>query len=204
MHAESTQLVTAKLAGLRPTQITVGRIAVEQKVRTWKDMKKAARAKELADRWFPAVKGPGDAWYITDHHHHGVALLECGVAKVKLLVRKDLSALERKAFWMAMDHYGWVHPYGAKGRREHFRKIPDTLADLDDDPYRSLADHVQKLGGYAESDVPYAEFLWADYFRERIDIGKHAVAWDNAVVEALEMAHARHARCLPGWSGPDD
>jgi len=202
MQADSSQFVTVKLKDLRPTQITVGLIAVEAMVRRWEAMSRRRRKAHLDDRWFPAAKGPDDAYYITDHHHHGVALHRCGVRKVRIIMLKDLSELESKPFWMAMDHYNWVHPYNAKGHRDDFSRIPKKLTQLKDDPYRSLADHVQKLGGYAATDVPYEEFLWADYFRERIDIGKDGAGWDNAVATALALAKDIKGKCLPGWCGP--
>ena len=167
----------------------------------WKQLPSKKRADHLASHWFPAVKGPDDGWYITDRHHAGLALLHAGVKKAQVIVLKDLSELEPSAFWMAMDHHNWVHPYNAKGKRDDFSAIPDKLEDLQDDPYRSLADHVQKLGGYADSDLPYADFLWADYFRDRLEIKTTKAAWENATAAALALAQDDSARCLPGWCG---
>jgi hypothetical protein len=201
MQAESSRFVTVKLKDLRPTQITVGLIAVEARVRRWGAMGRRERQAHLENRWFPAAYGPDDAYYITDHHHHGVALHRCGIKKVQVIVLKDLSVLEEKPFWMAMDHHNWVHPYNAKGHRDDFSDIPKKLTQLVDDPYRSPADHVQKLGGYAKTDLPYEDFLWADYFRHRVELGKNGSGWDNAAAAALALARDIDAKCLPGWCG---
>jgi len=202
MEAESSRFVTAKIKHLHPTQITVGMIAVKAKVAKWRQMSAKKRRAQLESHWFPVVKGPDDIHFITDHHHTGLALLRSGVKTAQLIVLKDLSHLEAEAFWMAMDHHNWVHPYNAKGRRDDFSAIPAKLEDLEDDPYRSLADHVQKLGGYADSSLPYAEFLWADFFRNRIKIHGTKGDWENTTTTALALAHDQEARCLPGWCGP--
>jgi len=201
MEANSSQLVKTTLKHLHPTQITVGMIAVKTKMAGWKALPAKKREECLRSQWFPAVKGPHDRYYITDHHHVGLALRKSGVKHVQLIVQKDLSSLEPKAFWMAMDHHNWVHPYNAKGQRDDFSAIPKTLDDLEDDPFRSLADHVEKLGGYAKTSMAYAEFLWADYFRERIRIDDTREGWENAVAAAMALTHEKDAQSLPGWSG---
>jgi hypothetical protein len=204
MQADSTHLVTVKIKHLRPTQITVGMIAVKAKAAKWEMLSSRKRKEHLQDTWFPAIKGPDDAYYITDHHHTGLALLRSGVKKGQVIVLKDLSSLKPGAFWMAMDHHNWVHPYNAKGKRDDFSAIPERLEQLDDDPYRSLADQVQKLGGYAETSLPYAEFLWADYFREHVRLQTSIEGWDNTLATALALAKDTHAQCLPGWCGPTE
>lgn len=42
---------------------------------------------------------------------------------------------------------------------EFRRKLPASLADLPDDPFRSLAALVRKAGGYAKTRTPYSEFM---------------------------------------------
>lgn len=201
MQTESSHLITAKLKDLRPTQITVGMAEVAAKIEKWKQFDGAEREAYLSDHWFPAVIGPRGNHYITDHHHLGLALIESHVKTVRLVVLKDLSSLHIKEFWMAMDHHDWVHPYNAKGHRDEFSAIPKKLTSLVDDPYRSLADQVEKLGGYAKTDLPYVEFLWADYFRHRIDLKSQPPAWSKALVEALVLAKDHGAKNLPGWCG---
>ncbi len=46
--------------------------------------------------------------------------------------------------------------------------MPTAFAKLKDDPYRSLARDVQREGGFAKPDEPVLEFLWANYFRDRV------------------------------------
>jgi hypothetical protein len=63
----------------------------------------------------------------------------------------------------------WAHPFDHKGRRRGDEPIPESIDGLRDDPYRSLAGCVRNAGGDAKDTQPYAEFVWADCFRARIE-----------------------------------
>ena len=194
-------LVPARLDRLRPTQITVGYREVQVKRGHWKTLGKKARAAAIDTHWFPAVLGPEGEYFIVDHHHLGLALLEEGESKARVMVLKDLSWLEAEVFWRMMEHNLWVHPYGADGKRRDYASVPKALTQLADDPYRSLAGEMRTAGGYAKDATPFSEFLWADYLRPRI--GRSAIRkdFDRALSDALALAHKQDARYLPGWSG---
>ena len=70
-----------------------------------------------------------------------------------------------------------------------------------DDPYRSLAGALRRLGGYAKDTTPFSEFLWADFLRRRIDRKEIEDHLKRAVNKALELAKSRDADYLPGWCG---
>jgi len=199
-------LLQASLASLAPTQITVGRVEVASKRQEWVGLRRKERERALGDHWFPAVKGPKDRHYIVDHHHLGLALREEGVKTVWLLQLADLSAVDGETFWRTMEFHRWAHPFDRSGRRRPYGEIPSKIDDLQDDPYRSLAGVVRGAGGYAKDAEPYAEFLWADFFRERVDraalrpSGKGTLS-GTVVTRAVAMAHGDAARYLPGWSG---
>jgi hypothetical protein len=204
MQNQSTRLIKAKIDELHPTQLTVGFATVDKKMQKWKGMSGGKREAYLSENWIPAIRAPGGEYYIVDHHHLGVALLKSHIKHVRLLLLKDLSALHAEDFWMAMDHYNWVHPYNAKGRRESFSAIPSSLSDLVDDPYRSLVDDVHQLGGFATTSMLYEEFLWADFFRQRLKLKKNAASWSDVVADALVLAKQPGAKALPGWCGMDE
>jgi hypothetical protein len=75
---------------------------------------------------------------------------------------------------------------------------------LEDDPFRSLAGAVRRAGGFAKDTTPYAEFLWADFFRRRIKSKEVQKRFAPAVQRALVLAKSEDARYLPGWSGAVD
>jgi hypothetical protein len=194
-------LVPAKLAALRPTQMTVGYREVKAKRKHWKTLSKKARKAAIESHWFPAVLGPDNAYFIVDHHHLGLALIEEDVTDVKAMLLKDLSWLDETIFWRMMEHNQWVHPFGTDGKRQDFSRLPTVLTDLKDDPYRSLAGELRTAGGYAKDATPFSEFLWADYLRPKIALASIRKDFAKALEAALNHAHAQDARYLPGWSG---
>ena len=87
---------------------------------------------------------------------------------ILVTVIADLTMVDRDAFWGVLDNKTWVYPYDAKGDRHHFKDVPKTVADLKDDPFRSLAGELRRAGGYAKDTTPFSEFLWADFLRRRL------------------------------------
>jgi hypothetical protein len=82
--------------------------------------------------------------------------------------------------------------------------IPKTIASLSDDPYRSLAGELRRLGGYAKDTTPFSEFIWADFLRRRIKPSAVAKDFEKAMAKALVLAKSLAAGHLPGWCGPVD
>lgn len=200
MHAQP-QLIRARLEKLHPTQITVGKREVTIKRKRWGAMGRKARVAALSSHWFPAVAGPRERYYIVDHRHFGLALLEEDVKTVSLMLLKDLSWLDLPKFWNVMDHHQWVHPYDSQGLRCGFDAVPGRLSAMHDDPYRSLAGEVRQAGGFSKDVTPFSEFLWADFFRACI--GRKLLDHDfsAALRKAIKIAGAQEARYLPGWCG---
>jgi hypothetical protein len=79
--------------------------------------------------------------------------------------------------------------------------MPQRLAQLKDDPYRSLAGLVRNAGGFAKEQSPFVEFLWADYFRPRVSARLINQDRGRATRTGVRLAKAQEARYLPGWSG---
>ena len=181
--------------------MTVGMGEVRQKSDHWRTLDPQQRSRYLSRHWFPAVRGPKGRYYITDHHHLGMALILEKVQSTQLVLMQDFAALSQHEFWVVMDHYQWVHPYDLRGHRRDFSELPKKLTDLIDDPYRSLAGVIKSSGGFPKDGEPFAEFLWADFFRRRISAHMLQTDPEAAVCRAQELAHGRDASHLPGWSG---
>ena len=201
MQSSHPQLVSTRLEKLHPTQITVGKLEVEKKRRDWNRLGKKSRDATLANHWFPAIAGPNQRYYIVDHHHFGLALLEEGVKTVSLMLLKDLSWLDPIKFWSVMDHHQWVHPYDSVGVRRDFPAVPIHLTKLQDDPYRSLAGELRHAGGFAKDVTPFSEFLWADFLRSHIPIELVHADFNKALSKAKKLSATQEARYLPGWCG---
>lgn len=56
-------------------------------------------------------------------------------------------------------------------------------------------------GGFPKEQTPFAEFLWADFFRRRVSAQLLRTEPDSALSEAMQMVHGKAAMHLPGWSG---
>lgn len=190
---------------LRPTQLTVGYREVEDKRRHWREkQKKDGGGDFLGAHMIPVLLGPKGRRYVIDHHHLARALLEEGVSEVLTSVVADLSHLEKAAFWVFADHRGWAHPYDADGVRQPISDLPKSVADLADDPFRSLAGELRRAGGYAKDPTPFAEFLWADFLRRRLKRKLVETDFTAAMREALQLSKSPEAAYLPGWCGPTD
>jgi hypothetical protein len=190
------------IGDLRPTQITVGMREVLSKRKRWRELGAKKDQKFLGKHIIPVVLGPKQRHYVVDHHHLARALHDEGVKEVAIVVGNNLSGLDRDAFWTVMDNRNWMHPYDAEGVRRPYRDIPKTVADLIDDPYRSLAGELRRAGGFAKDTTPFSEFLWADFLRRRLKRKILEQDFDHAIELALELAKSQEAGYLPGWCGP--
>ena len=150
----------------------------------------------------PAVFGPGSKLYIIDHHHHARAYLGVGVGVMVLRIQTDWSGLSPRDFWRRMFQRSWAYPYDSFGRGPLDPEMfPATVLGLVDDIYRSLAWAVEERGGFLETDVPFAEFHWAAYFRGKVRIGPSDQEFRRAVSEAMILSRSPEAASLPGYRG---
>lgn len=190
------------IADLRPTQITVGMREVDAKRKGWREKTGKKGAEFLGKHMIPVILGPGDRHYVIDHHHLARALHEEGVKEVLTTVVGNLSMVERDAFWVVLDNRNWMHPFDDKGRRRDYKDIPKSVSDLVDDPFRSLAGELRRVGGFAKDTTPFSEFLWADFLRRRIKRKLVENDFDRAMTMAMKFAKSQEAIYLPGWCGP--
>jgi hypothetical protein len=195
-------LKPVSIVDLRPTQMTVGMREVKEKREELRERGDKKIGKFLGSHMIPAVLGPGKLHYVIDHHHLARALHDEGLEEILVTVVADLSMLELDEFWIFADHRSWVHPYDDKGRRRDFSEIPKSIDKLADDPFRSLAGELRRAGGFAKDTTPFSEFLWADFFRRRIQIKSVEDDFPHSLKQAMTLAKSQDARYLPGWCGP--
>jgi hypothetical protein len=149
----------------------------------------------------PVVKGPKDRLYVIDHHHLCRALLLSGSDQASVTVVLNLQRLQKEEFWIFMDNRGLVHPFDADGKRRSYSDIPKKIKDMTEDPYRSLAGALRRMGGYAKDTTPFSEFLWAEFLRRRIDEKEVEKDYPAALEAAFGLAKKKEADHLPGWCG---
>jgi hypothetical protein len=160
------RLTTVAIDDLRPTQITVGIREVNEKRKRWRELAAKAGGQFLGKHMIPVVLGPKGRNYVIDHHHLARALHEEGVKQVAVTHIANLSELDQDAFWRVMDNRSWMHPFDSRGERRAYKDIPKSVADLVDDPFRSLAGEPRlqriSMGGFPapahEAQVRRARF----------------------------------------------
>jgi hypothetical protein len=195
-------LNTVAITDLRPTQITVGMREVKAKRNRWRDKGAKKGGKFLGAHMIPVVLGPKEQHYIIDHHHLARALHDEGVKNIAVTVVANLSKLDPDAFWFFMDNHNWMHPFDDQSRRHDHKDLPKSVSKLIDDPFRSLAGELRRAGGFAKDTTPFSEFLWADFFRRRINRKLVESDFAHALESALQLAKSKEANYLPGWCGP--
>jgi hypothetical protein len=195
-------LTTVAIVDLRPTQITVGMREVMAKRKRWRETRTKKGRKFLGKHMIPVILGPKRRYYVIDHHHLALALHGEGLDELAVTVILNLSRLESDEFWTVMDNRGWMHPFDANGRRRHYDDIPKSVTEMVDDPYRSLAGELRRVGGFAKDTTPFSEFLWADFLRRRIKQKIVQQDFEHAMELAMKLAKSMDADFLPGWCGP--
>jgi hypothetical protein len=192
------------ISKLRPTQITVGMREVNEKRERWRHLTDQRKVDFLGNHMIPVIHGPKQRDYIIDHHHLARALLDEGAEHVFVVTVADLSSLDQDAFWTFLDHHAWVFPYDAKGKRRGYNEIPRTVSELKDDPFRSVAGELRRIGGYAKDTTPFSEFLWADFLRRQLKRSQVEKNFSAAMKKAYTLARGQDAKYLPGWCGAID
>jgi hypothetical protein len=186
---------------LRPTQITVGMREVEAKRKAWRLKEGDKGAEFLGQHMIPVILGPKDRCFVIDHHHLARALHEEGVTRVLVTIVAKLSRLDADTFWFVLDSRNWMHPFDADGQRRGRDDIPKSVKEMVDDPFRSLAGELRRIGGFAKDTTPFSEFLWADFLRRRMKRRKVEADFAGALEQALGLAKSSDADYLPGWCG---
>ena len=201
MRSPEPILKPVAIKDLRPTQMTVGYREVAAKRKEWRARSTDDGGAFLGHHMVPVVIGPKARHYVIDHHHLARALEDEGVKDILVNVVADLQVLDKSAFWVYLDNRGWCHTYDAEGQRQGFEAMPTAIAELADDPYRSLAGELRLGGGYAKDNTPFSEFIWADFLRRRIKRKLVEKDFETALQEALGLAKGDEANYLPGWCG---
>jgi Putative ParB-like nuclease len=182
---EDLRLASAPIEVLRPTQITVGFREVAEKRRRWRAAMNAVQLQALPRRIVPVVIGPSVKLYALDRHHWICAFAAEGVRDASVLALDDLAHLEEAKFWTILESRGWCHPYDALGRRRAWAEMPTSMAQLMDDPFRSLAGAL----GRRLREAPRA-------------VQRGRLGYASASPYPAEPGRTQLRRCAPGGAPP--
>lgn len=184
LNSPQGNICQLKIKDLSPTQNAVGYDEINNKVERIRKKNSNELQDYLISRPVPIIIGNGNKFYLIDHHHltHSLWKVAKGKnksgmttdnARVIVEVLRNWRQLRDYQFWKAMFEARWVYLFDHNGAgplqpKELFKHVKDLL----NDPYRSLSWLVRKRYGYVKSEAPFAEFLWADFFRIRMILDK--------------------------------
>jgi hypothetical protein len=194
---------------LHPTQFAVGYWEVERRAEKVVTKTPKKMEKYLQEHIGKVVVGPLGEPYIIDRHHLAFLMTKTGKSPtIYATVEANFASMPVDGFWKEMVKRKWAYLYDGRGKGPlDPHALPKNVKDLDDDPFRSLAWAVRERGGYHESREPFAEFRWADYFREKFSVETLHADMEQAIEDALKICHMPSAAGLPGYfkdSGPPE
>lgn len=144
-----------------------------------------AVSKQQEKKKFPVIKSPNGNFYLVDRHHNTRAIYELykkynedkkkfkdfykDPLEVKILVKlekdySDLSSMDN--FWKKMikKNYFWPYTFNGVGYVAYdYSQLPDSIAKLHNDPYRSAIGLARKQGDFKKpkgDNVYFYQFKW--------------------------------------------
>lgn len=189
------------VADLRPTQFTYGAAEVATRLEKIEDMGKGELRRYLKRKIGAVVIGPGEEFWLVDGHHLAKVIDKAGYEEILVKVLHDWSKLSKREFYdrMAKHKLMWLYDERDRGPLSP-EALPKTMRGMKNDPYRSFAYFVRKSGGYKATETPYAEFIWARYFREHLPLEKVRRLSESSIRKGIRLAKLPEARHLPGYS----
>jgi hypothetical protein len=192
-----------KVLSLRPTQFAVGMLEVDEKIAIVRGFGKKQLRDFIDETPVPVVISPQGEMFVVDHHHFLCVCYHVDIKKVRVQVVADLSKrrMSYAGFWKWMFKNRNAYPFCqfGEGPREALY-LPRDIRGLADDPYRSIAWFVRKAGSFENSDRNFAEFKWANFFRERKLLEQRGPAgMARALQKAAKLAQSSAAKRLPGF-----
>lgn len=191
---------------LKPMQIPAGMFEVQEKAKDLRELGKKETEAWEKERSIPVLEDYKNRKRPVDHHHEARATWEAGKEEVYTHNYFDdemharIKALPRDKYYAVTRAMGLFYDRDQFGVGPHDpNHLPEDVRSMADDPFRSVAWAVRKRGGYDKTAIPFAEFAWAQYFRERVATYPTRADFEKTVREALAIAHDAAARDLPGW-----
>jgi hypothetical protein len=196
---------STKVLDLKPMQIPVGMFEVDDKAKMLKDMKDKKADEWLRKKSAPVVTDYKGRKRPVDHHHEARAAWQAGRSEVYThhyfddKLHELIKGLTKEQFYAVTRAMGLYYDQDEKGVARDPSALPADTRGHTDDPYRSLAGAVRDAGGYDKTSQPFAEFLWANFFRSRVKVGPKRADFAQSVAEAVKLAHDPAAKGLPGY-----
>ena len=200
----ATELFEVPVAALHPTQWCVGLAEVWSRQQDFALKTREARLSELKRKPVPLVRNVGGQLWMVDRHHRLRALLELDRQSTTwAYVIAELQVDDRAAVLDVLDQRGWLYLFDGRGNGPRRPlELPQSLMELDDDPYRSLVWKLKQEGLIKpQRQIPYHEFRWGAWLRSRPLPPFSSRHLNPALIPARRLVCSQAASGLPGWKG---
>jgi hypothetical protein len=198
------ELLKVAIADLHPTQMCVGLAEVRSRQADFSHETPEQRLRYLRSKPVPLVRARSGALWMVDRHHRlrGLVELDPGAMAFGYLVL-DLADADPSAVLAELQGRGWLYLHDGRGHGPLApAALPDRLADLQDDPYRSLVWKLKKEGMIAPAPlIPFHEFRWGAWLRRRPLPPFSSAHLTPALATARSLVRSRAASHLAGWKG---
>ena len=202
-HHDDCSLIEIRVSDLQPTQMCVGLAEVRSRQKDFAQESRKERLDYLRQKPVPIVRNRVGQLWMVDRHHRLRALLEMD-RKVTTYgyVIAEITSDQRDASLMALHERGWLYLYDGRGNGPwEPSKLPLSLLELQDDPYRSLVWKLKKEGLIKPQQlIPYHEFRWGAWLRTRPLPPFSSTMLEPALPASRRLVKSQAAAHLAGWS----
>lgn len=201
---KGTQLLEVPIARLRPTQWCVGLAEVWARQQDFAKESREERLSALKQKPVPLVRSAaGDLWMVDRHHRLSGLLGLDPHASAWGYVIAEPAVSDSQEVLSFLDAKGWLYLVDGRGNGPRLpTELPESLLDLDDDPYRSLVWKLKKEGLIKpQPHIPYHEFRWGAWLRRRPLPPFSSRSLEPALAPARRLVCSPAASDMAGWRG---
>ena len=155
---------------LQPTQLCIGLAEMWNRKKEFAIQTTEQRLRYLLKKPVPLIRNKNDQFWMIDRHHRLRALIELdkdsqayGYEVATIDSFKEMDVLN------FLEQQGWLYLFDRRGTGPKSpNKLPSSLLQMEDDPYRSLVWKLKKEGYLiVQAQIPFIEFYWAAWLRTR-------------------------------------
>lgn len=173
----------------------------------------------IVTRPIPYVRGPDGLKYIIDRHHFSRSLFELKedfIAKFGERAQ-DIRVHFQEVVFDDFDPINMTEDEFSQlmidnkltflkkdGVNRSFSELPREIDKLEADYYRGLSWLVRKSGAYKKTDIPFAEFYWGDFLKNKLKLDKEDKNFSKKIIKKAIKAALTFDdgnRHLPGFDG---
>lgn len=196
--------IEVRVADLQPTQMCVGLAEVRSRQQDFSAESPKERRDYLTGKPVPLVRGGEGRFWMVDRHHRLRALVELDPEATAFgYVVLQLAEASRSQVLEDLHRRGWLYLYDGRGVGPlPSLALPQTLLDLQDDPYRSLVWKLKREKRIAPKPlIPFHEFRWGAWLRRRPLPPFTSDQLEPALPTARALVVSPAASHLAGWLG---